>query len=161
MTTFSVLNSPVEVGLRALVLLVEASPQALDIQQLVTLDYFLVHSGDVDRGPESLHPPSPLRSGEVTVRRELLDKGLNLYQLRGLVARAPTKTGFAYSAESGAGAFLDALRSGYLKRLRNRAEWVIESFALLEHGDVHQILETSLSKWKKEFAVLLPAGDDE
>jgi hypothetical protein len=160
MNTASVLNSPVEVGLRALVLLVEASPQALDLQQLVTLDYFLIHSGDVDGGPESLHPPSPLRSGEVTVRRELLDRGLTLYQLRGLVGQAPTKTGFAYSAESGAGAFLDALRSAYVEHLRARAEWVIESFALLEYGDLHETLETSLSKWKKEFAVL-PEGDDE
>lgn len=161
MTTTSVLNSPIEVGLRALVLLVEASPQPLDLQQLVTLDYFLVHSGDVDGGPESLHPPSPLRSGEVTVRRELLKRGLNLYQLRGLVARAPSVTGFAYSAESGAGAFVDALRSAYVEQLRDRAEWVIESFALLEYGDLYQTLETSLSKWKKEFAAVLPYGDDE
>lgn len=161
MTTLSVLNGPVEAGLRALVLLVEASPQPLDLQQLVTLDYFLVYSGDVDGGPESLHPPSPLRSGEVTVRRELLDKGLSLYQLRGLVGQAPTATGFAYSAESGAGAFLDALRSAYVERLRERAEWVIEGFALLEYGDLYQTLETSLSKWRKEFVAVLPAGDDE
>jgi hypothetical protein len=161
MTTPSVLNSPVEVGLRALVLLVEASPHSLDIHQLVTLDYFLVHSGDVDGGPESLHPPSPLRSGEVTVRRELIDKGLSLYQLRGLVGQAPTETGFRYSAANSAGTFLDALRSAYVARLRDRAEWVIESFALLEYGDLHQTLETSLSKWKKEFAAVLPEGADE
>jgi len=161
MTTPSVLNSPVEVGLRSLVLLVEASPQSLDLQQLVTLDYFLVHSGDVDGGPESLHPPSPLRSGEVTVRRELIDKGLSLYQLRGLVGQAPTETGFSYSAANSAGTFLDALRSAYIARLRDRAEWVIESFALLEYGDLHQTLETSLSKWKKEFAAVLPEGADE
>jgi len=161
MTARSVLNGPVEVGLRALVLLVEASPHALDLQQLVTLDYFLIHSGDVDGGPESLHAPSPLRSGEVTVRRALLDEGLNLYKLRGLVAEAPSEMGFSYSAEGGAGAFLDALRSAYVERLRDRAEWVIESFALLEYGDLHQTLETSLSKWKKEFAVVMPEGDDE
>ena len=96
MTTTSVLNSPVEVGLRALVLLVEAFPHALDLQQLVTLDYFLVHSGDVENGPDSLHAPSPLRSGEVTVRRELLIKGLSIYELRGLVAQTPSAKGFGY-----------------------------------------------------------------
>ena len=111
MTVPSVLNSPIEVGLRALVLLVEACPQALDLQQLVTLDYFLVHSGDVDGGPDSLHAPSPLRSGEVTVRRELVSKGLNLYQLRGLVSEAPSATGFGYAAKPGAASFLDAFRS--------------------------------------------------
>lgn len=161
MTTPSVLNSPVEVGLRALVLLVEASPNALDLQQLVTLDYFLVHSGDVYGGPDSLHAPSPLRSGEVTVRRELLTKGLNLYQLRGLVAQTASAAGFAYAAEEGAGSFLDAFRSGYVENLRSRAEWVIERFGLLEYGDLHQTLETSLSKWKWEFAAVLSGGDDE
>lgn len=161
MTTPSLLNSPVEVGLRALVLLVEASPNALDLQQLVTLDYFLVHSGDVDGGPDSLHAPSPLRSGEVTVRRELLTKGLNLYQLRGLVAQTASATGFAYTAEEGAGSFLDAFRSAYVENLRTRAEWVIGSFGLLEYGDLHQTLETSLSKWKREFAAVLPGEDDE
>jgi len=97
----------------------------------------------------------------VTVRRALLDEGLNLYKLRRLVAEAPSEMGFSYSAEGGAGAFLDALRSAYVERLRDRAEWVIESFALLEYGDLHQTLETSLSKWKKEFAVVMPEGDDE
>lgn len=161
MTVPSVLNSPIEIGLRAIVLLVEASPLALDLQQLVTLDYFLVHSADVDGGPGSLHAPSPLRSGEVTVRRELLSRGLNLYQLRGLVAQAPLDTGFAYLANAGAGSFLDAFRSAYVEKLRTRAEWVIESFAKLEYGDLHQTLETSLSKWKKEFAAMPTEEDDE
>jgi hypothetical protein len=159
MSAASVLNGPVEVGLRALVLLVEASPRALDLQQLVTLDYFLVHSGDVDGGPESLHPASPLRAGEVTVRRALLDAGLNLYRLRGLVGRNPTDTGFAFSAEGGAGAFLDALRSAYVERLRARAEWVIENFSLIEQGELRKTLEASLSRWKTEFALLSPDGD--
>jgi hypothetical protein len=161
MTTSSVLNGAVEVGLRALVLLVEASPNALDLQQLVTLDYFLVHSGDVDGGPDSLHAPSPLRSGEVTIRRELLTKGLNLYELHGLVAQMPSAKGFAYTAEEGAGSFLDAFRSAYVENLRTRAEWVIERFGLLEYGDLHHTLETSLSMWKREFADVLPMEDDE
>lgn len=161
MTPPTVLNSPVEVGLRALVLLVEASPNALDLQQLVTLVYFLVHSGDVDGGPDSLHAPSPLRSGEVTVRRELLTKGLNLYELLGLVAQTPSAKGFAFTAEEGAGSFLDAFRSAYVANVRTRAEWVIGRFGLLEYAELHQTLDTSLSKWKLEFADVLPVGDDE
>lgn len=159
MSFSSVLNGPVEVGLRALILLVEASPQGLDLQQLVTLDYFVVHSGDVDGGPESLHPPSPLRAGEVTVRRGLLEAGLNLYQHRGLVAQTPTESGFFYSAEGGAGAFLDALRAPYLERLRVRAEWVIDNFALLKESELHRTFEASLSRWKMEFAIMSPEGE--
>ena len=64
----SLFNSPLECGLRAVVLLVECSPQELDIQRLVNYDYLLVHSGDIN-GPPSLHPDSPLRSGELLVKR--------------------------------------------------------------------------------------------
>ena len=64
MKSSSVFNSPVELGLRALMLLAESHPKPLDIQRLVILDYLLVHSGDLEGGPESLHPPSPLRAGE-------------------------------------------------------------------------------------------------
>lgn len=159
MSSVHLFNGPVEVGLRALVLLVEAFPQPLDLQQFVTLDYLLVHSGDVDGGPESLHPPSPLRSGEVAVRRTLLEEGLTLYKLRGLVGQTPTETGFAYSAESSAGAFLDALRSRYVEQLRSRAEWVVKNFSILEQGELRQTLETSLSRWRTEFVAVLSEGD--
>lgn len=159
MSLYSVLNGPVETGLRVLVLLVEASPQELDFQQLVSLDYFLVHSGDIDGGPDSLHPPSPLRSGEIAVRRSLLEAGLNLYKLRGLIGQLPTDKGFAYTAEEVAGAFLDTLHSAYIEKLRERAEWVIENFALLEQNELYLTLEKSLARWKTEFVTLLLEGD--
>ena len=47
-----------------LLLVEEASPQQLDLQQRVTLDYFLIHFGDVDGGPESMHPPVVISRAE-------------------------------------------------------------------------------------------------
>jgi hypothetical protein len=104
-------NGPVEVGLRSLVLLVEAFPDGLDLQRLVTLDYLIVHSGDVAAGPASLHPASPLRAGEVAVRRGLIESGLHLYTHRGLLHRTAGAEGITYFAEEAATAFLDAARS--------------------------------------------------
>ena len=74
MTGSTVFNNPVESALRTLVLLVEAYPATLDLQKLVYLDYLLVHSADAG-GPESLHPPTPQRQGEVAVRRDLIEQG--------------------------------------------------------------------------------------
>lgn len=45
-------NGPVEIGLRALCVLTTAFPSAYALQRLVIFDYFLVHSDDIDGGPE-------------------------------------------------------------------------------------------------------------
>jgi len=61
-------NTPIESGLRTLILLAVAAPEGCDLARLVIYDYLLVHSSDVDGGPESIHPPSLFRSGEFLVR---------------------------------------------------------------------------------------------
>jgi hypothetical protein len=80
-------NSPLECGLRALALLAAAQPAACDLQRLVFYDYLLVHSGDVPAGPDSIHPPTPLRSGEALVRRHWIERGLLLMISRELIIR--------------------------------------------------------------------------
>src|SRR5208337_5073824 len=71
-----VFNTPLECGLRSAALLLAAYPEACDIQRLVQYDYLLVHSGDVEGGPPSVHPATPHRSGELLVRRSLIEQGL-------------------------------------------------------------------------------------
>ena len=70
-------NSALETGVRALVILVANFPAALDLQRLVDFDYLVVHSGDVD-GPESLHPPLPMREGELLVRRKIMSSSASM-----------------------------------------------------------------------------------
>ena len=71
-------NTPIESGLRSLIILAEGAPWFYDLQRLVYYDYLLVHSGDVLNGPQSLHPSLPHRSGEILVRRMIVESGLNL-----------------------------------------------------------------------------------
>ena len=82
-------NSPLETGVRALVLLAESYPAQMDLQRILEFDYILVHTGDVD-GPPSVHPALPLRSGELLARRQLIERGLVLMMSRGLVGRYAT-----------------------------------------------------------------------
>ena len=80
-------NSPLETGVRSLIILTAAFPHAQDLQHLVFFDYLTVHSGDVEglESPESLHAPLPMRAGELTVRKGLIERGLFLMMSRGLV----------------------------------------------------------------------------
>src|SRR3954447_11838723 len=112
-TTVQTFNSPIETGMRALILLAHSYPAQLDLQRVLEFDYILVHTGDVD-GPPSIHPALPLRSGELLVRRQLIERGLLLMISRGLVSRYATPSGFSYRAEDDAGPFLDVLTAEYL-----------------------------------------------
>src|SRR5882757_3369577 len=139
-------NSPIETGIRALILLAESYPQQLDLQRILEFDYILVHTGDVD-GPPSIHPALPLRSGELLVRRELIERGLMLMISRGLVSRHATPKGFMYQAEDDAGPFLDALTAEYLDDLKNRAEWVVDRFSEMSDHDIRVVLSKVYDQW--------------
>lgn len=154
MNALEVFNGPVETGLRALVLLVEAYPENLDLHRLVTLDYFLVHSGDVTNGPKSLHPPSPLRAGEVATRRTMLEVGLRLYRTRGLIIHSLTNNGFSYVADEHAASFLDALTSQYVELLRQRARWVFTNLGSTTEEKLKVLLGDTLGRWRAESAIL-------
>lgn len=154
MTTPQLFNGPIEMGLRALVLLLESFPSFLDLQRLVVLDYLLVHSADITDGPASVHPPSPLRAGEVTVRRSLIEQGLNLYACHGLIKRQLDANGIRYEAEDVAAIFLDALESDYVRTLRDRAHWIFENFGSRTDEEIETILNETIGRWRTEFTFL-------
>lgn len=147
-------NGPVEVGLRTLLLLLVSYPRSLDLQRLVVLDYLLVHSGDYPEGPPSLHAPSPLRAGEVAIRRDLIQKGLLLMASRGLVRRSAGDSGFSYAVDSSATILLDALQTPYVRQLRERATWAVDVAGQLSDTNANALLGKTTERWKSEFVSL-------
>jgi len=144
-------NSPLECGLRALVLLAAAEPAACDLQRLIFYDYLLVHSGDVSDGPESIHPPTPLRSGEALVRRHWIERGLMLMISRELVVRNFTEQGIMYQASSLTTSFLRYMEQPYTRKLRDRAQWVIERFDEYSDQQLLDFFKANLDRWGGEF----------
>lgn len=71
------LNSPLELGLRTLILLNVGFPRSFDVDRLVLMDYCLLHSADLG-GPASVLPPVPARGGELGVKRSVLEHGVQL-----------------------------------------------------------------------------------
>jgi len=146
-------NSPLETGVRALIILAEAYPQGLDLQRILEYDYMMVHTGDFENGPTSIHPALPLRSGELLVRRELIDRGLMLMISRALVAREATSEGFTYRAEDDAAPFLDSLTTEYIDDLRNRAAWVVKRFGTTSDREIRVLLNQIYDQWSREFQI--------
>lgn len=146
-------NGPVEIGLRALCVLTTAFPAAYALQRLVVFDYFLVHSDDIEGGPEGLHPRTPHRGGEILVRRGVIQDGLTLYESRGLIERVYKNGGIFFAATDKSADFLDALGTEYLKGLRKRADWVVDSFGLLDDAELDAMVRDRIGTWGAEFSM--------
>jgi hypothetical protein len=143
-------NSPLEAGLRAITILGAAHPQSFDLQRLVAFDYLLVHTGDVG-GPSSLHPPAPLQSAELLVRRKLVERALLLMMTRDLVEREFNTGGIRYRAGENAASFLSTLESDYLKKLKDRADWLVNSLGHLNEQDFRAVMHRFFDRWVEEF----------
>lgn len=146
-----VFNSPLECGLRSAALLLAAYPRTCDLQRLVQYDYLVVHSGDVDGGPPSIHPPTPHRSGELLVRRSLVEHGLEFMAGRMVVERTFTQHGIGYIAGEYAVVFLGSLTTEYVRRLRDRAEWVVKRFQDMPDDSLGEYMRGHWSQWGSEF----------
>jgi hypothetical protein len=145
-----IFNTPFETGLRSIVILTAAYPDALGLTRLVIFDHLIVHSEDVG-GPPSMHPKDRSRAAEILVRRRLIDSGLALMQTRGLVARILTSEGFRYRAGEEAGSFVDMLSCTYMKALKERAIWLIEQIQPMSDEDLSDLVQTRMDEWEPEF----------
>jgi hypothetical protein len=146
-------NGAVEMGLRSLCLLTAAYPSSYSLQRLVVFDYLLVHSDDVPGGPTGLHPQTPHRGGEILVRRGVLQDGLLLYQSRGLVEQIYQNGGVFFSATDRSAAFMDALSTEYVVGLRERANWVVDSFGSFTDIELDSMVRERIGKWGAEFSL--------
>jgi len=130
MSVSSPFNTPLETGVRLTIILVEAYPSALSLDQLVMLDHILVHTEDFG-GPSSVHPASPYRVAEPYVRRELVQRSLQLFCSRELIAQTITSSGFLWQADDSAGPFIETLSTSYHNDVKARASWTMENFGSL------------------------------
>lgn len=149
------LNSPLEVGMRALMLLSASFPQQLDVAQLVYLDHAMLHSGEL-HGPPSLHPTLPAGPGELAMKRHLIEQGLIVLMRAGLADVEATGDGLVYRASEEGPGFVDILEAPYTDELKSRAAWVIAAHA--SPGlDVRAVTRDITDRWARDFASHQPS----
>ncbi|MFE3906729.1 ABC-three component system middle component 2 [Streptomyces sp. NPDC059153] len=144
------LNSPLEVGIRALALLSATFPRRLDVAQLVYLDHAMLHSGDLEDGPASLYPDLPAGPGELGMRRRLIEQGLVVLLRAGLADMTATSDGFTYGATEEAASFLSVLESPYVGQLMERAAWLTTTY-MHEGMDVRDGMKQIIQRWTDRF----------
>jgi hypothetical protein len=143
-------NSPLETGVRAVIVLDAAFPRSFDLAHLTWFDHLVVHTGDIG-GPPSLHPDIPQRTGELLVRRRLVEEGLNLMRRVHLVDAHVTERGILYQAREESSAFTDSLRSDYARELKARASWLTDYLSRVSDEDIADLIAQRIDRWAVEF----------
>ena len=143
-------NSQLETGIRAIVVLDAAHPMMFDLSQLTWFDHLVVHTRDIG-GPESLHPDLPHRSGELLVRRTIIEQSLTLMRRLHLVDIVTDDEGILYQASDEAYSFVELMRSPYARDLKNRAQWLAKNVCTLDPARIKELVADRIGRWDLEF----------
>lgn len=143
-------NSPLETGVRALAILDAAYPRAFDLSELTWLDHLVVHTADI-HGPESLHPDLPHRTGELLVRRHVIEEGLTLMRRQHLVEIQNDARGLLYKASDDGAAILELMRTQYARKLRERARWLANHINKMSSDELKALVDAKIGRWRIEF----------
>jgi hypothetical protein len=143
-------NSALETGVRAVIILDAIHPRAFDIAHLTWCDHLVVHTGDIG-GPPSLHPDIPQRTGELLVRRKLVEDGINLMRRLHLIDADVSANGIQFRATEEASSFVEALRTDYAATLKSRAEWLAQYLLEKSDADLTALITDRIGRWAVEF----------
>lgn len=143
-------NSPLETGIRSLIVLNAVYLLMFDLSQLTWFDHLVVHTGDIG-GPDSLHPDLPYRGGELLVRRAVIEQGLKLLRRIHLVDIVINEEGIFYQASDEAYPFVELMRSDYAKALKERAVWLAGNVCSMNAESIERLVSEKIGRWKVEF----------
>jgi len=152
MNKIRVFNNEIEMGLRILVILKCIYPRSLDREMINYYDYFSLHSKDIG-GEESLHADVPNRSGELSVKRGLIERSLKMLLLRGLVKYEYPKNkrnGFEYIVTKNGASLIDNLNESYTQNLISHVTWVCYHFKDKSYRDIKLFVAQNEKKWNSE-----------
>jgi len=143
-------NTPVETGMRCLIVLQAIGTPGADLERIMYYDYLSLNTADLD-GPESLHAPIPNRGVQVYARKELISRGLVLLISKELVDLRVTPEGFTYTINTSGNKFLEYFQTSYFQSLVERIGWTQSRFRELTNQQIKYYIDTNLQKWGGEF----------
>ncbi|MDF7628999.1 threonine transporter RhtB [Erwiniaceae bacterium L1_55_4] len=153
-----VFNSPFELGVRMVYILLSLYPRKADLQKLVYLDYATIYSEDLG-GPSSLHTPVPMRGGEYICKRGVIEEGLYIMSLRSLVEVSYDSTGVYYSAGENSPSLIGLIGGDYSSKLIASCDWVAKNYGGVDAKDLALIFNRKSLTWGAEFYNPISAGN--
>jgi hypothetical protein len=143
-------NSEVETAIRTLILLDAVYPRRCNIAELTWFDHVVVNTGDFPGAPPSLHPKTPVVTGELLVRRHSISDGLRILRLLHLAEESHDDAGICYSSGEEAPAIIEMLSAPYHNELKIRAHWVAQRFGHLNTEQIETEVSQTIGRWATE-----------
>ncbi len=142
-------NSPLELGMRALIILRHHSAM-IDLDKLMYLDHLALHTEDIG-GPPSLNAPIPNREVQIFARKQLLQQGLTILLSKQLISVITSSDGIGYAINKTGQKFLEYFTSDYFINLNSTVQWVTERFQQLSTQRLGAFINTQLGLMSSEF----------
>jgi hypothetical protein len=146
-----VFNTPLEVGLRALIILKVLDKEA-DLERLMFFDYLSLNTYDIG-GSESIHAPIPNRGVQVYARKDIMQKGITIFLAKELIEFMPTRDGFLYRITKAGVKFLEYFESEYFLQYVDRVMWVALKFPTQTNEQIKDFIKEHLHEWGSEFLI--------
>ncbi|EAC3180743.1 hypothetical protein KQY60_000934 [Listeria monocytogenes] len=143
-----ILNSSLEIALRILTLLRAVPDEQLDVDEILLLDYFVLHIHDFDSKLNSIHPSIPNRENEIFVRRQAVQQAIYLLESRQLLTTSYTSTGIRYSSNNLTISFVDYFESPYANKLKDNIAIINEKSKRALVKEIKESLFSSTNLWK-------------
>lgn len=145
------MNSPMEFGLRAMILLAKIEGEGIDIDKLLIYDYLLTNSGEFNEEYPSLHVETPYKYSKLVVKREILKEGVNIFTKCGLIDIVLDERGIYYKKNIYTEAFLKNMTSKYKEKLEQIAEWIISDIHFKNGFKIEEEINKRILKYGIEF----------
>lgn len=146
-----ILNSSLETALRILMLLRNIPSEQIDIDEILLLDYFVLHINDFNSKMESIHPSIPNRENEIFVRRETIQQSILLLESRNLITTSYTPSGIRYSSNNLTISFVDHLESSYAEKVKRNISIVNEESKRDLVKSIKKTIFSNPKLWSNEF----------
>jgi len=115
--------------------------------ELTWFDHLVVHTGDIG-GPPSLHPDVPQRTGELLVRRRLIEESIAMMRRLHLIELVTDgMVGFLYRATEESSGIVELLRSPYSMALKDRASWLNANILSRTRAELEELVAERIGRW--------------
>lgn len=148
--TIKLLNSNLEIALRLLVIM-NVYKKTMERDRLVAYEYFVIHSGDIEHAPSSIHPDIPYRASIYISNHQNISDALNILLSKELILLNVENDNFEYQITKAGEIFVQYMTSEYYNKLNNIARWICNYFENFSDRDLNLYIESNIGKWGNEF----------
>jgi hypothetical protein len=138
------IDSEIEYGLRALILISELDDIDLSFEKLLIYDYMLTNFKDFDNSFESVNPDTSYRFSKLVVKRQAYKDGLNYCVIKNLIDINFSPKGILYTKTSLTSIFISHMSTPYIDKLKQCANIIHDVFGSVGFEELQKLIENKI-----------------